>query len=59
MSLPELSDQEKAAALDDLIHAYSEEWWDQDGVWLTIDGSAIVSDETARVLSLLMKAVRS
>lgn len=50
---PQLSDAEKAAALDDLMSTYREEWFDIDGYWVVIDGSGIVTPETARVLSIL------
>ena len=58
MSVEELSDAEKAAALDDLIRSFKKTsdgstWWDVDGYWVTIDGSGIVSPETADALSRL------
>lgn len=55
----ELSDSEKAAALDDLMRAFKEEWFTVDsGGWVSIDGSGDVSPETARVLSALGATVQ-
>jgi hypothetical protein len=54
-----LNDREKAAALEDLTRAFREEYWQIEDHWLTIDGGADVSDETVRVLTLMMNAVRS
>ena len=50
----DLNDREKAAALEDLMAAFREEYFTIEGHWLTIDGGADVSDETVRVLNLLM-----
>lgn len=54
-----LSDQEKALALYDLIHSFRDEWVKVDGHWLEIDGSAIISDETARVIELMLTEARA
>jgi hypothetical protein len=54
-----LNDREKAAALEDLIQSFRYEWMKIDGHWLEIDGSAIVSPETQRVLELMIAEVRS
>ena len=56
-SVDDLGDREKAAALEDLIGAFREEYWDLEDHWLTIDGGADISDETARVLRLMLAAV--
>lgn len=59
MSLPEqLSDQEKALALYDLVHSFRDEWFCVDGIWVEIDGSAILSEESRRVLELMLEEVR-
>lgn len=34
----DLNDREKAAALEDLMAAFREEYFDIEGHWLTIDG---------------------
>lgn len=54
----DLNDREKAAALDDLMVAFREEYFDVEDHWVTIDGGADVSDETVRVLKLMRQAVR-
>lgn len=54
----DLNDREKAAALEDLMSAYREEWFDIVDHWVQIDGSADVSDETVRVLTLMRTEVR-
>lgn len=53
----DLNDREKAAALEDLMHAFREEYWDIEDHWVTIDGGNDVSDETVRVLRLMRAAV--
>lgn len=53
----DLSETEKAAALDDLMHAFRDEYWDITDDWVTIDGSNSVSDETIRVLRLMRAGV--
>lgn len=51
----DLDDREKAAALEDFVTAFRDEWvdLDQSDTWLLIDGSAEVSPETVRVLRLM------
>jgi hypothetical protein len=57
--MDELSETEKAAALDDLVQAFCEEWWDFQGeTWLVLDGSVELSPETARVLSAMFREAR-
>lgn len=57
----DLNDCEKAAALEDFVNAFCEEWVDleQSDTWLLVDGSASVSPETVRVLRLMFYAARS
>ena len=54
----DLNDREKAAALEDLMAAFREEYWEIEAHWVTIDGGADVSDETVRVLRLMRDAVQ-
>lgn len=58
MSYEELSDIEKAAALDDLMHSFREEYWDIEDGYVTIDGSGDISPETTRVLRFMRAASR-
>lgn len=54
-----MSDGEKAAALDDLIRSFCDEWFVVDGSWVEIDGSAILSDESLRVLDRMLTEARA
>jgi hypothetical protein len=57
----DLNDREKAAALEDFVTAFGDEWvdLDQSDTWIVVDGSAEVSPETVRVLRLMFATAKS